>query len=101
VDQGVLIVCFIALWILFILLFVAYYFEESLFLSGSVWFFSVLALYLFLMMGFLVGDRVHVAYMDPLTPGVYFGVYQQGMLLATLAVTIFTTVIVLVDAARY
>ncbi len=100
-DQGVLIVCFVALWILFILLFIAYYFERSLFLTGSVWFFSILAIYLFLMMAFLVGDRVHVAYMDPSTPGIYFGVYQQGMLLATMAVTIFATVVVLVDAARY
>jgi hypothetical protein len=97
VNQTSLTACFFALLILLILLFVAYRFEQTLYISGSVWVFSLVCVYLVLMMGMLIGDRVLLGFMDEENSTFYFSVYQQGMLLLTVAVDLIITVVVLVD----
>jgi len=97
VNQTSLTACFFALLILLILLFVAYRFEQSLYQSGSIWLFSLVCVYLVLMMGMLIGDRVLLGFMDEENSTFYFSVYQQGMLLLTVTVNLILTVVVLVD----
>lgn len=96
-NQTSLTACFFALLILLILLFVAYRFEQSLYQSGSIWLFSLVCVYLVLMMGMLIGDRVLLGFMDEENSTFYFSVYQQGMLLLTVTVNLILTVVVLVD----
>jgi hypothetical protein len=97
VNQTSLTACFFALLILLILLFVAYRFEQTLYISGSVWVFSLVCVYLVLLMGMLIGDRVLLGFMDEENSTFYFSVYQQGMLLLTVAVDLIITVVALVD----
>jgi hypothetical protein len=101
VNQTSLVVCFVVLWTLLVLLFVAYYYEKSIYLTGSVWLFCVLAGYLILMMGLLVGDRVQAGYMEEAESSFYFSLYQQGMLILTVALNIIITTVALVDTTRH
>jgi hypothetical protein len=48
-------------------------------------------------MGMLIGDRVLLGFMDEENSTFYFSVYQQGMLLLTVAVNLILTVVALVD----
>lgn len=100
VNQTSLTVCFGALWILLVLLFTAYYYEQSLYLTGSIWLFCVFAVYLMLVMGLLIGDRVQLGYMDEVDSSFYFSAYQQGILLLTVVLNIVFTATALVDTTR-
>lgn len=100
VNQTSLTFCFVALWILLVLLFTAYYYQESLYITGSIWIFCVFAVYLVLMMGLLIGDRVQLGVMDELESTFYFTIYQQGMLLLTIVLNIIFTATALVDTTR-
>lgn len=99
-NQTSLTVCFVALWTLLVLLFVAYKHEQSLYQTGSVWIFCVFAVYLMCMMGLLIGDRVQVGAMDESNSSFYYSIYQQGMLVLTIALNIIFTATALVDTTR-
>lgn len=99
-NQTSLLACFTALLVLLILLFVAYRFEQTLYISGSIWFFSLFCVSLVLMMGMLVGDRILLGFMDEGKSTFYFSVYQQGLLLLTLVVDLIMTVVALVDVMQ-
>lgn len=100
VNQTSLVACFVALLILLILLFVAYRYPDGLYHTGSVWIFCVFAVYLVLMMALLVGDRMQAGYMDEASSSFYYSVYQQGMLVMTIALNVVFTVTALVDTTR-
>lgn len=100
VNQTSLVVCFVALCILLILLFTAYYYEQSLYASGSIWLFCIFVIYLVLMMGLLIGDRVQLGYMEETESSFYFTVYQQCMLLLTVILNVIFTTTALVDTTR-
>lgn len=99
-NQTSLTVCFGALWILLVLLFVAYRYEQTLYQTGSIWLFSVFAVYLFLMMALLVGDRVQLGFMDESSSTFYYSIYQQCMLFLTIVINIIFTTTALVDTTR-
>lgn len=100
VNQTSLTVVFLALWILTVLLFTAYYYGDSLYLSGSIWLFCILAVYLVLMMALLIGDRVQMGYMEESEYSFYFSFYQQVMLLLTIILNVIFTTVALVDVTR-
>lgn len=91
-----------ALLILLILLFTAYFYEGSLYMTGSIWFFCLFAVYLALMMGLLLGDRVFNEYLEDCSQcsSFYFNSYQEAMLGLTLLFNSFATVVVAVDSAN-
>ena len=100
VNQTSLTACFFALLILLVLLFTAYYNEQSLYISGGVWVFAVFCVYLVLLMGMLIGDRVLLGLMDEDKSSFYFSMYQQGMLLLTVALNVILTTVGLIDVSN-
>lgn len=101
VNQTSLVACFLVLWTLLVLLFVAYYYEGSVYVTGSIWIFCALAAYLLLAMGMLIGDRIQVGYMEEGDSSFYFSIYQQGLLLLTMGLNICITTTAIVDTTRH
>jgi len=102
VNQGSLLASVVALLILLILLFVAYYYEGSLYMTGSIWFFCAFAGYLALMVGLLLGDRVFNEYLEDCSQcsSFYYNTYQEAMLWLTVLLNSFATIVVAVDSAN-
>ena len=103
VNQSVLTGVFVSLWILLILLFTAYYYDDSLYSAlGSVWVFAVLAGYLLGMLMLLVGDRISItASAEAEGRGFFLSVYQEIMFLLTLGLNVLMCVMALVDVLQH
>ena len=98
VNQTVLTGIFICLWVLLILLFIAYYYDGGrLYALGSIWVFAVFATYLFLMQLLLVADRFVSTFEER---SFHWSSYQQGMYVLTLFINLFFGLVALWDTIR-
>ena len=97
-NQTILTSIFFCLWILLVLLFIAYYYKDGLYKLGSIWVFTVFAAYLFLMQLLLVADRFVATFEER---SFYWSSYQQGMYVLTLCMNLFFGLVALWDTIQH
>ena len=102
-NEIIMTVCYLVLWTLFMLLFIAYYNESSMYNLGSVWMFIFFMVYLFCMLAMAIYDSIvyrSIAY-QMADPSFHFSVYQQVMFLLTVAFNVFVSLTAIMDVFNH
>ena len=102
-NEIIMTVCYLVLWTLFMLLFIAYYNESSMYNLGSVWMFIFFMVYLFCMLAMAISDSIvyrSIAY-QMADPSFHFSVYQQVMFLLTVAFNVFVSLTAIMDVFNH
>ena len=102
-NEIVMAVCYFALWTLFMLLFIAYYNDVSMYNVGTIWMFIFFQSYLLGMLLLAIADRISYTNMVYLKqdPTFHFGVYQQTMFLLTVGFNAFVTITAIMDVFQH
>ena len=98
-NEIVMTVCYLVLWTLFMLLFIAYYNNNSMYKTGSIWMFIFFMSYLFSMLCLAIFDRISYSTIDSkgFDPSFHFSIFQQAMFLLTVAFNVLISITAIMD----